>query len=67
MLEERLVPGLAGYLDTRDAGGRGRVAYHAALVQMARLLSPLLRRCQHTLDQCSMSQSVIFGFLERAH
>ena len=43
MLEERLVPGLAVYLDTRDGGGRQRT-YTAALVQMARLLSPLLRR-----------------------
>ncbi len=45
MLEERLVPGLAVYLDLQDDSGRQRT-YTAGHVQMARLLSPLLRRCQ---------------------
>lgn len=43
MLEEKLVPQLVSWLDMRDSAGRQR-PYHGAVLQVARLLSPLLRR-----------------------
>lgn len=44
MLEEKLVPHLAIWLDMRDhLTGRYR-NYNPAVMQVARLLSPLLRR-----------------------